>query len=350
MKKYFYELMTDVRGDKWPDKAVQGVLKMLSLAYGIIVMMTRDLYKEHILPVYRSPKPVVSVGNITMGGVGKTPFVIWLARALMAKGLKPVVLSRGYASSSDGLNDEARMFQEVLPGVLMVTGKDRRKSIQQALLKQDVDVFIADDAFSHWPLHRDLDIVAIDAANPFGNGYLVPRGILREQVENLVRADVFVLTKIDKSPHTRLLFDRLRKINSRALIMESKHQPKNFRNVLTGGIDDLSTFKNQKVVAFCAIGDPSSFEFTLKQTGLNLVHHFTFVDHYHYQAQDLEEVAGFAKQENIKLVVTTHKDAVKITGFGKVFDGLTVVCLDIDLEITQGQNEIIKRIISLRCN
>jgi tetraacyldisaccharide 4'-kinase len=178
MKKYFYELMTDKRKGP-PDKIVQWLMLALSRIYGVVASVTQAMYHDRLLSVYRSHVPVVSVGNITTGGVGKTPFVIWLARTLKDKGLKVVVLSRGYGAAQ-GLNDEAKMFKEILPDVPIVTGANRKKSIQETLKEKHVDLFVADDAFQHWPLHRDLDIVLIDATNPFGNGHLVPRGILRE--------------------------------------------------------------------------------------------------------------------------------------------------------------------------
>ncbi len=346
MKKYFFELMTDVRKG-WLDKAVQSLLWILSLGYGIVVELTRDLYQEHILSVYRAPKPVISVGNITTGGVGKTPIVIWLVKALSQRGLKTVVISRGYGSKN-GPNDETRMFKEILPQELIVTGKNRRTSIKQALNQASVDIFVADDAFQHWPLSRDLDIVAIDALNPFGNGYLVPRGILREKKESLIRADIFILTKTDQVSNTRLICEELRQINSRALIAHSKHVPKQFRDVFTGKILELNSFLNQKVIGFCAIGDPSSFQWALQATGVILSSIFTFGDHHNYAEEDLKEMLELARKENMNILVTTHKDAVKIYNFKEALKGMTVLSLDIDLRIFQGQDEIIKRILSLR--
>ncbi len=346
MKKYFYELMTDSRCGLL-DKAMQGVLWVFSLVYGFLAELMRAMYQDRLLSVYRSPKAVVSVGNITTGGVGKTPLVIWLVKALSQKGLKVVVLSRGYGAS-EGLNDETKMFKEILPQVSIVTGKSRKKSIQKALAEEQVDIFVADDAFSHWPLARDLDIVVIDAANPFGNGYLIPRGILREKKESIIRADILILTKTEKVQNTRQLCQELRQINSRALIVESKHVARCFRNIFTKETYDCSSFNGQQAFGFCAIGDPSSFEFTIQKTGLALVKGFTFMDHYQYTEEDLKQIIDSAKAENISILVTTHKDAVKLTFFKDLFKGLTVLSLDIELEITQGQDEIIQRIISLR--
>lgn len=349
MKKYFYELMTDSRRG-WLNKVVQALLWVLSLGYCVIVDITRGLYRFCVLSSYRAPKPVVSVGNITVGGVGKTPLVISLAKILIARGLKPVVLSRGYGADGfpGSLNDEAKMFKELLPQVLIMIGANRRQSIQQAMASNVADVFLADDAFQHWPLKRDLDIVTIDAANPFGNGHLIPRGILREKPAALGRADIFVLTKTDEAATTQELCSQLHAINPKALIVHSRHVPMHFRDVLTGTTYHLSYLNNKRGIVFCAIADPAFFERTLQKLGLQVFKHFTFMDHHIYSEHDLKTIVDQARSENINILVTTHKDAVKINSFKNLLQGLTVYSLDIDLQILEGRNELIDRIISLQ--
>ncbi|MBI3601590.1 MAG: tetraacyldisaccharide 4'-kinase [Candidatus Omnitrophica bacterium] len=345
MKKYFYELMMDKRHGLI-DKIIQAVLWILSLGYCLMVALTRLLYQKGFLSVYESPRPVVSIGNITSGGVGKTPLVIWLAKVYHERQVKVVVLSRGYGSV-EGLNDETKMFQELLPQVPIVIGSNRKESIRKIFEKWPVDIFLADDAFQHWPLKRDLDIVTVDAAYPFGNGHLLPRGILREKPSALERADIFVLTKTDKVQSTQELCNQLHQINPGALVVKSRHVPRRFHN-FEGHTTNLEILKGQKVLAFCAIGDPSSFEHTLQQLGLVVSKVFTFVDHHHYSEDDLQKVVNHARKENIKIIVTTHKDDVKITPFRNVFYKETVLILDIELEITQGQDELIQRVLSLR--
>ncbi len=346
MKKYFYELMIDHRHGLI-DKIIQAVLWILSLGYGMMAALTHAMYRQGFLSVYQAPKPVVSVGNITTGGVGKTPLVIGLAKVLHERQVKVVVLSRGYGSP-EGLNDETKMFQELLPQVPIIIGANRKESIQKALEQGPVDIFLADDAFQHWPLKRDLDIVTVDATYPFGNGHLLPRGILREEPSALERADILVLTKTDKVQSTKELYDRLRQINPQALIVQSRHAPRQFREVFSGSIRSLEALRGQKVVAFCAIGDSSSFEYTLQKLELVVSKDFAFVDHHHYSGGDLKRVVDYARAENINILVTTHKDAVKIIPLQDLFTGLTVLSLDIDLEITRGQDEFIQRVLSLR--
>jgi tetraacyldisaccharide 4'-kinase len=240
------------------------------------------------------------------------------------------------------------MFKEIMPQINVMAGKDRKQGIKKALSGGAVDVFVADDAFQHWPLKRDLDIVAIDAVNPFGNGQLVPRGILREKLSALARADIFVLTKIDQAlGGVQELYQKLQKINPRALMVESRHQPQIFREIFSGKINSIGALKNQTVFSLCAIGDPDSFQVSLEKLNLKVVKSFVFSDHHCYTEDDLRPIVRLAELGNINILVTTHKDAVKIAAFRNLLKGLSVYCLDIELVITQGQDEFIQRIISL---
>ena len=190
-----------------------------SLVYGIGVFCHRNFYR--LKGAYKAPKPVISVGNITVGGAGKTPLVIWLARKLQDKGFKSIILTRGYMPNSSKVSDEVDMLNEQLPYIPVLAGGNRVANIREAENVLPVDLYICDDAFQHWPLRRDLNIVAIDAGNPFGNGYLLPAGILREPVSALKRAHILVLTKTDGPKDIQALSSRLGKINPKALIVES---------------------------------------------------------------------------------------------------------------------------------
>jgi tetraacyldisaccharide 4'-kinase len=345
-RKYIYELMTDTRHGLL-DQIAKGLLWLFSLVYGVVVKITRGLYHLGLLSSYQAPKPVISIGNLTLGGVGKTPLVIWIVKILQQSGINPVVLSRGYGVDK-GDNDEIKMFKEIMPQINVMAGKDRKQGIKKALSGGAVDVFVADDAFQHWPLKRDLDIVAIDAVNPFGNGQLVPRGILREKLSALARADIFVLTKIDQAlGGVQELYQKLQKINPRALMVESRHQPQIFREIFSGKINSIGALKNQTVFSLCAIGDPDSFQVSLEKLNLKVVKSFVFSDHHCYTEDDLRPIVRLAELGNINILVTTHKDAVKIAAFRNLLKGLSVYCLDIELVITQGQDEFIQRIISL---
>lgn len=297
--------------------------------------------------VYKAPKPVISIGNITVGGTGKTPLVIWITRHLQDKGFKSIILIRGYMPQANKRSDEVAMLFEQLPYVPVLEGADRVANIKKAQERLPTDVYIADDAFQYWPLKRDLDIVAIDANNPFGNGHLLPAGILREPLSALKRADVFILTKIDLCRDVQALTNRLKKINPKALIMESRYQSEGCIDAFESISLPASLLKGQDVVGFTGIGDPMSFEASLNNSGARIVRFFNFVDHYSYQHDDLAPIVNFCRAQKIGVIVTTHKDTVKLQAFKTLFAGIKLVYLPIQVEITKGSDEFFKRVISV---
>jgi len=318
-----------------------------SFLYGFGVFCHRNYYR--LKGAYYAPKPVISIGNITVGGAGKTPLVIWLARHLQDKGLKSVILIRGYMPQGAKDSDEADMLNEQIPYIPVLVGANRVAIIKKTIDSLPVDVFICDDAFQHWPLKRDLNIVAIDAVNPFGNGYLLPAGILREPLSALKRAHVIVLTKTEGVLNLPDLYNRVKNINARALIVESHHKPGATMNVF--GKEDLPVdfLKNIPVVGFCAIGDPWSFETELKNSGASVVKVFAYRDHHVYKHNDIQRMVDFCRAQAIPVLVTTHKDAVKLQMFKDVFQELRLVYIPIQLEITKGSDEFLQKIMAV-CN
>lgn len=345
LRNYIYALMTDRRQGPLAG-AMKFILWLASRDYFMAVWVLRRLYAWKILPSYRVPRPVISVGNITLGGTGKTPLVIAVVKALAAHQLRPAILTRGYMPK-EGASDEARMLAEHLPGIPVLVGRDRRKSIEEGLKHHAIDVFVCDDAFQHWPLQRDLDIVTVDAADPFGNGFLLPRGILREPPDGLKRAHIIVLTRTD-NPKARVeeLRKRLSEINPQALIVQSRHACAGCVDVYQKTAFDLAHLKGVSVVAFCAIADPESFRRSLQEAGLNAANVFVFMDHHAYTPEDMAMVRKYAQENNIQMVVTTHKDAVKIQPFREFWEGYKVYYLQVELEITHGKNVFIDRIVA----
>jgi tetraacyldisaccharide 4'-kinase len=318
-----------------------------SIVYGIGVFCHRNYYR--LKRPYRAPKPVISIGNITAGGVGKTPLVIWLARHLQDKGFKSIILTRGYMPQGSNDSDEVDMLNEQIPYIPVLAGANRLTNIKKVNGVLPVDVFICDDAFQHWPLKRDLNIVAIDAVNPFGNGYLLPAGVLREPLSALKRADVIVLTKTSGIGDLQGLYARIKKINDRALVVESCHKTTDTENVFGKEALPVDFLRNIPVVGFCAIGDPLSFETELKNSGAGIVKLFIYRDHYVYQRKDIERMVGFCRDQAVPILVTTHKDAVKLRIFKDLFEGLRLVYMPIQLEITKGSDEFLQKIMSV-CN
>ena len=316
-----------------------------SLLYWVGVYCHRQYCR--IKGVYKAPKTVISIGNLTVGGAGKTPLVIWLARNLQDKGFKSVILTRGYMPHSSKDSDEADMLNEQIPYIPILIGKHRIINILRSKDRLPVDVYLCDDAFQHWPLYRDLDIVVIDVSNPFGNGYLLPAGILREPLSALKRAHVIMLTKIQGSLDTQALSQRLSRINPHALIVESRHKAGDTVDVYSKSALPPDYLKKIPVIGFCAIGDPLSFESELKNSGADIVKVFAYRDHHIYKKEDIQWMVEFCRAQTIPILVTTHKDAVKLEKFKDLFEGFRLVYIPIQLEITKGSDEFIQKIISV---
>ncbi|MDO8675940.1 MAG: tetraacyldisaccharide 4'-kinase [Candidatus Omnitrophota bacterium] len=346
MKHYIYQLMTDQR--KGLTASVCKILLLiLSFIYAAVVRSTRALYEWGILPSYRSPKPVISIGNITVGGTGKTPLVILVVNILRSAGLRPAVLSRGYMAGAKGPGDEPKMMAEILPGAPILVGAGRAGNIRAALRAGGTDIFVCDDAFQHWPLKRDLDIVAVDALDPFGNGCVLPRGILREPLCGLKRVHIAVITRADRDPDgTADLRRRLRQMNPDMLVVESIHQPLGLSGVYDRVFLGLDILRGKKVAAFCAIADPEAFGDSLARAGAQVVRRFDFMDHHVYTVADMSAIRDFCRANGIDTVVTTHKDAVKINDRANVWEEIKVARLNIGLTITHGNEQFIQRILS----
>ena len=347
MNPYLLSVMKGQRSS-FTAQLITYLLLPWSLVYGLGVFCHRSYY--HLRGAYKAPKPVISIGNITVGGSGKTPLVIWLARNLQNKGFKPVILIRGYMPKASKISDEVDMLNEQMPYMPVMAGADRVGNIRKSIDTLPVDVYICDDAFQHWPLYRDLNIVAIDAVNPFGNGYLLPAGILREPLSSLKRADVFILTKSDGSSGVQVLSSKLRRINPKALIVESRYKSARAIDVFDAKSMPEDFLKEKRVVGFCGIGEPISFESSLKNSGAKLVKLFTYMDHHVYKKDDIQRMVKFCHTQEAQVLVTTHKDSVKLRVFKYQFSGIRLVYMPIQLEITKGSDEFIQKVISICLN
>lgn len=345
MNRFLYSIMNGERKD-WVAVLVRIPLYVLSLFYGIIVRALLMCYSSGLLPRRKLNVPVISVGNLTMGGVGKTPLVILIAKMLRLRKLKVVVLTRGYKPGSfdkdSGQADEAQVLREVLGDVPVVVNPDRYLGGIEAIKNYQPDVLILDDGFQHWRLSRDLEIVLVDSVNPFGNGYLLPMGILREPLSSLKRADVLVLTKTDRGD-VQELKNRLDSLFRDVPVVETVHRPKSLFNVYTHkdvSMDQLC----RPVVAFCGVGDPLSFKSMLVSLGSDVKEFVTFMDHHSYDSEDMKKIRGVCDDLGIRTVVTTRKDAVKLQQFKEVWQGYDFLTLNIEIEITRGENEFKNRI------
>lgn len=322
-------------------------LYLFSLLYGIGVRFRFFLYRIGLFKTRKLNCKVVSIGNITVGGSGKTPMAIFLAQKFLENGKKPVILSRGYKGRikdrgvvSDGesilltpnqAGDEPYLMAAKLKTVPVIVGKDRYTTGFYAIERFQPDVIILDDGFQHIRLYRDADIVLIDLRKGFGSGYLFPLGVLREPLKGLKRASVILI----KESGVRSLKSE-EKINA-ALVEQTKDCPTISFRYKAGAIVNLANnsrlpvdaLKGKRVAALSGIADPKSFRDTLEGLGALVMKEITFPDHYAYTRKDMQVIAGEA--ENVDMVITTAKDAVKLKSFS--IEQLPIYALKIEVKI-----------------
>lgn len=287
------------------------------------------------------PCKVISLGNLTVGGTGKTPAAIAVAEEALKRGFSSVILTRGYKGSAKGpcfvsrgdvplLNveeagDEPYLMAARLRGVPVVKGADRHASGLFAIKELAADsttskdrlLFILDDGFQHWRLYRDKDIVLIDSGDPFGNGMLLPLGRLREPVKAVGRADIIVITKNadrrDQSGKSVPVIDIIRQYNPDAPVHLASHKTVSCR-FSSGLREPIDWLHGKKVLAFCGLGSPESFRKTLLLAGAEVAGFLTYRDHYKYNAEDIADIKANAARTGADWIVTTEKDIIKISG------------------------------------
>jgi len=321
------------------------LLSAAALGYGIAVRIRNGLYSAGWLPAHRAGVPVISVGNLTAGGTGKTPLVAWLANYLRSRNLRVAILTRGYkARETQGTTrpatDEPAELAAMCPEAPVVIDPDRVAGATEAVRNHGAQVLLLDDGFQHRRLARDLDILTIDATLPFGYGKLLPAGLLREPLAGVARAHAVVLTRCDQvTDDERLrIEERLRQINDKLVVATSVHAPVSAA-VEQGNDIDLQELRNKRVFGFCGIGNPEAFFDTLRRLGCVLVGSHGFDDHYHYTNRCLREVHEKAKQCGAELVVTTQKDWTKIVPLPRPAREPRLACLTIQLQLRQGAAE-----------
>jgi tetraacyldisaccharide 4'-kinase len=319
--------------------AMRGFFAAIEPIYGAVVARKNRRYDTGSLAIERAGVPVISVGNLTVGGTGKTPFVIWLAKWFQQQGLRVVLISRGYGQKS-GPNDEAREIAANLPDVPHVQNPDRVQAAQQAIAEQGAELLILDDAFQHRRIARDLDIVLIDALEPFGYGRLLPRGLLREPVANLARAQVVGLSRADAVSAARReeLRSTVAQLAPHAVWLELVHQPVALIDH-QGHTEPLSQWQQKKIAAFAGIGNPSGFEHTLAACGLHVAAFRALADHQEYAPTIVESLTNWLRSiKEIEAAVCTHKDLVKLPH--ATLGDVPLRALQIALQITRGEQEL----------
>lgn len=342
---------------------VYGALKGTSKLYSKVMTHRNDYFDknaDNIDVVYKAKVPVISVGNITAGGTGKTPFVTYISRYFLQKGLKPAVLLRGYKAKdnsksqivSDGekilllpeeSGDEAYLLAKSLPNVAIIIGRNRSQSAKLATDNLKVDVIIVDDAFQHRKLRRDIDLVLVDSTNPFGYGNVIPAGLLREPLEGFKRASFIALTKTDQVLDEDIvkIKNKIKKYAPNVTIASSIHKPAKLQYIEDWEKGDLQLAKNiQKVLAVSAIGNPASFKNTLEQASLEVKNKISYRDHHAYTVDDMLKIQEEAKKIAVDAIAITEKDAVKIAPLiANMEKEIPFVVLPITIEVKEQVDE-----------
>lgn len=323
------------------------LLFFVSLLYGVAVRLRARAYRWGLLRTRDLPIPVISIGNITLGGTGKTPAAVNVAGILVKHGRKPVLLSRGYGRSdrsavlvvSDGISkaldavsggDEPVLMAGRHPQVPIVVGADRYRSGTVAIERFHPDIAILDDGFQHIRLKRDLNIVLIDADDPFGSGRLFPAGILREPMTALKRADRVLITRADKAENIIQLKETIGRYTD-APIFTARYSPKDLMDVATGETRPLDYLRGKQVFAFAGIARPDPFITLLRTLGAMVTGTAVFTDHYSYTRPDLADLVRQASDHDSALLVTTEKDGVRLNNFPRE----NVWAVRIDLEVVE---------------
>jgi tetraacyldisaccharide 4'-kinase len=353
-------------------------LLALSVVFRGIVQTRLWLYRKRLLHDYPLGCMVVSVGNLTVGGTGKTPVVEHLARTLQEGGRKVAILSRGYKSRrppllkrlhgrltgrinesiprvvSDGrqillgsreAGDEPYMLATNLPGVAVIVDKDRVKGGRHAISHFGADTLLLDDGLQYLRLQHRLDLVLIDRQAPFGNEHLLPRGTLREPPANLRRASYIFITKSAGADNTGLV-QRIRRYNRTAEIIECSHQPRHLQDVFTGKWLPLDVLRGAYVGAFSAIAAPESFEAALRQLGANVELSRRFIDHHRFSEKEIRSFADRCLRRDVAMILTTEKDAVRFPRLKNL--KVPVYLLRVEIDILTGHEawqNCIKRIL-----
>ena len=292
----------------------RALLRSAEVPYSLAMRLRNRRYNTGRSPVHRVGVPVIGVGNITLGGTGKTPMVEWIARWYRERDVRVAIISRGYGAEAGARNDEALELEQKLPDVPHLQNPNRVEAAAIAIEEFETQLIILDDAFQHRRIHRDLNIVLLDALEPFGFGHVFPRGTLREPLVGLQRADAIVLSRADMaSEHRRAeIRKRVEEIAPAASWAEATHAPQ--RLITASGMEAaLASLIGKRIAAFCGLGNPAGFRHTLDDCGYELVGMREFPDHHNYTREDVQWLDAWASQLSADALVCTHKDLVKLS-------------------------------------
>ena len=316
---------------------VRGTTRLIEPLYATAMRLRNVAYDSGVLKVHRLPRPAVSVGNLTTGGTGKTPVIRWLAEKLIERGKRPAILMRGYRGDSIGGSDEQRMLAEYLGSNAIVIANPDRVAGAAAATREThpPDVFLLDDAFQHRRVARDFDLVLINAAEPFGFGHVLPRGLLREPIAGIRRSSAIVVTHSDQVQSREL--DRLEswfKRFSAAPVYCASHQVVRF-STEHGQAMPIDALADRRHYLFCGIGSPNNFANQFAACASKNVGTRIFDDHHAYTPSDVESLRQAATAAGAEVLVTTAKDWMKLRTLPNSSGGLPIWRAELEIRFDE---------------
>lgn len=310
LKKYYLNIVAGTANTVL-DLVVKIVLCSFSFLYYCALLLYETGFFLRLFKTRQLDVPVISVGNITWGGTGKTPLVLYLLKEFDKQNKKTAVLTRGYG------NDEHLLYKKYVGSVLTGIGSDRYRAGIRLLENHLIDIFILDDGFSHIKLKRNLDIVILDSKKPLGNNWLIPRGMLRAPVSSLQRADIILINRCSDQACFQKIKDDLKKAHvNKPEFFRSEMIIRSYASYKTGIIESSNFLKNQNACVFSGIANPSSFLEDVKNTGVNISQEFVFTDHYKYSKDCLDSIVKSCVGNSLGIIITTEKDIARIESLG----------------------------------
>ncbi len=338
--EYLYSVMQDQKKGVF-SFFVRLILRVISVFYGFFLNLIKFGYRIGILKAFKADAIVISIGNITLGGTGKTPFTIYLADLIKRQNRRGAIITRGYGE------DEKFILQEET-GLPVFIGPNKSQNAKLISEAKIAELILLDDGFQHWKLKRDLDIVLIDALNSFGNSFLFPRGVLREPKDSLKRADIIVFTKCDfpKADPEALKRD-IKEINDKAIFAESYYKIESILDPSMGVELKDEFLKGKDFILVSGIANPEYFRLMVEKSGGVIKDDIRFMDHHNYSDKDLKQILVSAKINNAA-VLTTQKDFVKIKKLNNIDSmNIKIFVLKINIEIKEGKDALLSRLDSL---
>ncbi len=331
--------------------------KLFRIIWGIFLFPLSILYqfllflKKSTIPKVELGIPIIGIGNITVGGTGKTPFTIWLGKFLTGRNFKPGIFTTGYKASSRKANgvghqgifgDESLEISNELKNIPVISGRNRAANITKFKGK-DLDLAILDDAYQQWGIKKDLDILLIDSTLPFGNYLTLPAGILREPLSSIKRADIIILTHVtevspEKMKEIRIILKK--RLTKDIPIFQSSHIIESFFDNNDRTIE-LNEVSGQNIITVTGIANPYSFNKILKDIGCKVLKSFIFPDHHPYSEKNLEAINRYADSNEVSYIITTQKDFVKINKLKRVPENLIYSRLNLEIDDEPKLQEII---------